>query len=617
VSEFPAASAKTHLGRYELVAKLAAGGMGEIFLARLEGAAGFEKLFVLKRILPHLAGDVRFRTMLADEARITSRLSHPHICQVYELGETEGELYIVMEYLEGATLLPLLRHAARHQRPFELGMVACIIQQICDALHYAHELRDRDGSILQIVHRDVTPSNIFITENGIAKILDFGIAKAKNISSNTQTGTLKGKYAYMAPEQARGSEIDRRVDIFAVGVVLFEMLALRRLFQRRTDYLTLQAVMEHPIPDVRRVRADLPEPLLAALGRALQRNRDDRFDTARQLGAAVVDAIATKHRVWTTSDLSDQLEFRFADEIQRRGAAVLAAVSRPALAVVRSGMPVLAEFAAPKGNEYGDDSDGDHGDSDAELPAMESEVNGAAAYRAQTRTDHAIAVGTAELSATKIEPSLVDVANRRAPESVPAEPRSWLWPLFAIAVLSLAAAVLVVLWRNGQRRPTVLLVSESVSGAATPRSVDGSAPGVVSPDDTAQSDRPGSPDGGADHDAGVATPQGGPPPAAAAKSTPRRDSNALLRAQIGALRPQLVRCLGEHAGSISAALEGAAVVQINARGRVDAVEIKPPAIAATPLGACIRTIFSEQRFAAQRESLEITVPFSAKPRISP
>lgn len=325
----PSVNFKSHLGRYELLAKMASGGMGEIFLARLEGAAGFEKLYVVKRILPHLADDLRFRGMLIDEARIASKLSHPNICQVYELGETDGELYIAMEYLEGVTLLPLLRHAVQNQRPLELGLVACVIQQICEALHYAHELRDRAGTPLNIVHRDVTPSNIFVTESGQAKVLDFGIAKARTISSNTQTGTIKGKHAYMAPEQLRGAALDRRVDVFAVGILLFEMLALRRLFQRRTDYLTLQAVMEEAIPDVRLFRGDLPPALVATLGRALQRERDLRFETVRQLGAAVVDAIASVERVWTPSELGDQLSERFGADLRRRNAGILSAISKP------------------------------------------------------------------------------------------------------------------------------------------------------------------------------------------------------------------------------------------------------------------------------------------------
>src|SRR5258705_6318410 len=166
------APSPARLGRYELLARLATGGMGEIFLARLEGAAGFEKLFVVKRILPHLADDARFRSMLIAEARVASKMSHGNICQVYELDETDGQLYMVMEYGEGVTLLPLLRRASKQNAPLDVGFIAGLMQQTCEALHYAHELHDRNGDPMGIVHRDVTPANVFLTESGVTKVLD-------------------------------------------------------------------------------------------------------------------------------------------------------------------------------------------------------------------------------------------------------------------------------------------------------------------------------------------------------------------------------------------------------------------------------------------------------------
>src|SRR5262245_10045521 len=326
----PGARAPTRLGRYELLARLATGGMGEIFLARLEGAAGFEKLYVVKRVLPHLADDARFRGMLIAEARIASKMAHANICQVYELGETDGQLYIVMEYIEGITLLPLLRKASKEQLHLEFGLIAGIVQQTCDALHYAHELRERSGEYMGIVHRDVTPSNVFLTDSGVAKVLDFGIAKVKDASAQTQTGTVKGKYAYMAPEQLRGSTIDRRADVFAVGVVIYEMLALRRLFQRKTDYLTFRAVMEQPIPDLRRYRPDLPDALAEVVSRALDRDPDGRFTTARLLGGAVLDALGT--RPWSQGELGDYVRTTFADEIGRRRAQTTSVIEQTATA---------------------------------------------------------------------------------------------------------------------------------------------------------------------------------------------------------------------------------------------------------------------------------------------
>ena len=299
--------APARLGRYELIARIATGGMGEIFLARLEGAAGFEKLYVVKRILPHLADDARFREMLIAEARIASLLSHPNICQVYELGETEGQLFIVMEYLEGVTLLPILRRASKEAAPLEAGFVAGVVQQAADALHYAHELRDRNGEDMGIVHRDVTPSNIFVTATGVVKLLDFGIAKVKDASAHTKTGTVKGKYAYMAPEQLKGGAIDRRADVFGLGVVIYEMLALRRLFQRKTDYLTFRAVMEQPITDVRRYRVDLPDPAAAPWRVHSSASRASLRECAR-VRLAFVEALGV--RPWSHSELADHVQAR-------------------------------------------------------------------------------------------------------------------------------------------------------------------------------------------------------------------------------------------------------------------------------------------------------------------
>ncbi|HEY4056006.1 MAG TPA: serine/threonine-protein kinase [Kofleriaceae bacterium] len=337
-------AAREHLGRYELLARLATGGMGEVFLARLEGAEGFEKLYAVKRVLPHLANDERFRKMMISEAQIASRMAHPNICQVYELGETNGQLYIVMEYLEGVTLLSLLRKASREKTPLELGFVSAVIGQVCDALQYAHDLKDRDKSSLGLVHRDVTPANVFVCESGVCKVLDFGIAKVKD-SANTQTDSVKGKFAYMAPEQLQGKKLTRRVDVFALGVVAFEALALRRLFQRKTDYLTFQAVMEQPIADVRRYRTDLPASLVNGLSKALERRASDRWNTVREMREAMFAGV----QPWSHDQIGTLIRERFASEINSTHRGV-------ATALMRKGPPA-DEPIVPHGPDDDEDND--------------------------------------------------------------------------------------------------------------------------------------------------------------------------------------------------------------------------------------------------------------------
>jgi serine/threonine-protein kinase len=316
----------TKLGRYELLARIATGGMGEIFLARMAGAAGFEKLCVIKRILPHLADDGRFRSMLIGEARIASSMSHANICHVYALEETDHQLYMVMEYLEGATLLQLLRLASRRRQQLAFGFIAGVIQQACEGLHYAHELQGRGGESLGVVHRDVTPSNLFLTETGVVKLVDFGIAKVHD-AAHTEVGEVKGKYAYMAPEQLRSQAVDRRADVFSLAVVAYEMLTCRRLFQRKTDYLTFRALLDQPLPDLREHRADAPPAVSAVLQRALERDPDARCATVRELGVELLDALAV--RPWTQREISDLVRTEFAHELRVHNAEVSKVLRRP------------------------------------------------------------------------------------------------------------------------------------------------------------------------------------------------------------------------------------------------------------------------------------------------
>ena len=314
-------------GQYTLLCRLATGGMGELFVARRTAAGGFEKLVVIKRLLPHLAEDSHFVAMLLDEARVAARLSHANVCQVYDLGEVDGHYYIAMEHLEGVPASLILRRASRAGHRLELGLATAILRQAADGLDHAHELCDRDGRSVGLVHRDVSPSNLFVTASGVVKVLDFGVAKSQDALARTHTGALKGKYAYMSPEQVLGEPIDRRSDVWALGIVLFELLTAQRLFWRDSEYKMFQAIVDEPIPSLMDRWPGLPAPVAKVAERALSRDVSERFATAREMGEALEEAMTGAGGIWKPSHVADYVAEHFGALLQERRDEVQAALS--------------------------------------------------------------------------------------------------------------------------------------------------------------------------------------------------------------------------------------------------------------------------------------------------
>jgi serine/threonine protein kinase len=315
-------------GSYQLLAKLATGGMAEIFLARPTGASERD-VMVLKRILPHLAEDEHFVTMFRDEADLASKLIHKNVCQVHAFGEYAGTWFISMEYLHGVPLSRMMTRLSKAGKMLDFRVVAGIIVQACEGLHAAHEARGPDGQLMNVVHRDVSPPNMMVCADGLVKLLDFGIAKARGANSRTRTGTVKGKNAYMSPEQILGKPLDRRSDVFALAVVMYEMLAIRRLFHRDSDFLTFKAITEEPIPEIRERRPDLPPGMRAALLQAMARDPNGRFDTAMAFGNAIRNSVATLGGPAAPQDLSRLLSTDFAEEMAARDE-ILKAADEPA-----------------------------------------------------------------------------------------------------------------------------------------------------------------------------------------------------------------------------------------------------------------------------------------------
>ncbi len=301
-------------GNYQLVKKLATGGMAEVWLAKQTGIEGFNRHVVVKRILPHLAEDPEFVQMFLNEAKIASRFNHPNIAQIYDLGETGGQYFIAMEFIHGEDLGRVMRRAwstgqwiARH---ISLRMMA----DCCQGLHYAHTRLDERGQPLRVVHRDISPQNILVSFDGAVKVVDFGIAKASDQVSNTKSGAIKGKFAYMAPEQAAGKPLDARSDLFALGLVLYELVTGVRPLKRDSELATLQAALECKIDPPSAV-AEVPHELDDIVMRALAKAPDDRYADAREMQRALEQFLLTSKELATSAEVSDLMAALFADRL--------------------------------------------------------------------------------------------------------------------------------------------------------------------------------------------------------------------------------------------------------------------------------------------------------------
>ena len=304
-------------GRFALLGRIAFGGMAEIFLARDENPrTRAMRHIVIKRVLPHVADDQNFVQMFLDEARLAIRLQHPNICHIYEFGETDGSYFIAMEWVNGVPLGKLLRKA-RDNGGMPFSIAARVIAQIGEALHYAHRARDDQGNPLGIVHRDVSLQNIMVSYEGTVKLLDFGVAKASSHSTKTSAGVVKGKLSYMAPEQARGEEVDLRADVFALGICLYEALTCRALYHRTTEYETLRAIIDGPVPSSRVIDPSIPVALDEIVQKALQKNRNDRFADAGEMQNALERYLAENREVVNSGHVGEFVRKLYADEIVR------------------------------------------------------------------------------------------------------------------------------------------------------------------------------------------------------------------------------------------------------------------------------------------------------------
>ena len=345
------------LGSYEILRQLARGGMAELFLARTVGPEGFEKLVVLKKILPKFAESSKFVRLFLDEARLAAALDHPHIAHVYDLGKLETSYFFTMEYVHGQDLHAVVKRAGRLGKRIPIAHAVQLAHAVASALHYAHDRRGHDGALLGIVHRDVSPSNVLVSYDGAIKLVDFGVAKATTSSVKTRTGTLKGKISYMSPEQAKGSPIDRRSDVFALGTVLWELVTSQRLFKADNDLATIQKIIHSEAEPPTQLRPDCPPELETIVLKALAVDASERYQTAEDLQLDL-EELAREHKlVQSTVALRAFMHELFADEIAAWQAAQASGVTltdHVAAAPSAPGTPA-SDVAAYDEDEFEDD----------------------------------------------------------------------------------------------------------------------------------------------------------------------------------------------------------------------------------------------------------------------
>ncbi|MGZ3446971.1 MAG: serine/threonine protein kinase, partial [Myxococcaceae bacterium] len=309
-------------GRYLLLDRINIGGMAEVWRGKVFGAGGFERLVAIKRILPNIAEDEEFISMFQDEAKISVQLTHANICQIYELNRLGPSLFIAMEYVPGKDLRSIFERARKKGEPPPVPLVCYVIGKLCEGLDYAHRKKDPSSRDLNVVHRDVSPQNVLISFEGEVKVIDFGIAKAAGKVTKTQAGILKGKFGYMSPEQIRGLPLDRRSDVFSIGVCLYELLTGERLFVGESDFQVLEKVRKAEVLPPSTYNRKIPEALERIVLKALAKDPQDRFQYGSELADELQRFLITSDSIFSRKDLMQYMKSTFAEEVERERARI-------------------------------------------------------------------------------------------------------------------------------------------------------------------------------------------------------------------------------------------------------------------------------------------------------
>jgi serine/threonine-protein kinase len=487
MSSIPPSSPLTpgfRLERYELICPIAEGGMASVWVARQTGRHGFKKLVAVKTILPKHAADPRFQRMFQDEARIASRIEHVNVAQILDVGEQHDVTYLVMEYVDGDALSRLDRTLEKAGARIPLGVILRIMADVCGGLHAAHELRDDTGQPLGVVHRDVSPQNVLVSTVGVAKLIDFGIAKARDrLANETRADQLKGKVAYMAPEQALGGAIDRRADVWAVGAVIYDLLTGKPPLEGANDVQRLFTLASGRPPEP--LPTTVPAPVAAIVSRALSHRADERFATAAEMQQALERAMVEVGASTTATAVAEFLHKHGGERAQKRKESIAlglkAADEREKIAAI---MKANADGSGPSSTSSGE-------------PRPLSPI---------TEAGEKSAPGTLGLATITM--------------SLPIHPRR-----ISFAVLGVAAGLVIgiggmSLMRGGNGRPAVS-ASSSVAASNEPISAAPPSASAVAPSSALVEERSAAPAAPQTSASSSASPSPSPRPRAAPRARPK------------------------------------------------------------------------------------------------
>ncbi len=466
-------------GPYMLLERIAVGGMAEVWKARRSGVEGFEKTLAIKRILPHLTENSAFVTMFVDEAKLAALLSHPNIIHIYDLGRLGSDYYIAMEYVEGHNLREILTIARERDVGVPVGLGLLIGARLASALEHAHHKRGADGRELGLVHRDVSPQNVLISNDGEIKLCDFGIVKAVSKASHTQMGALKGKLQYMSPEQAWGRPVDGRSDLFSLGALLFETLTGQRLFPGDNEVVILDAVRDGRVTSVRDLDPSIPEAVDEVVGKALAKNPDDRYTTAGEMQQAIENLLYELKPTPSQSELGSWMRRLFAGELV--GAPSGPPVRPSAAARLDEARPVLTPSPAP--------SPFDPPRGSAPRPAPHG-VPGPDAEPAPTMRLPQVAAAPSTGKGPMVVEAMAAPPNVTADLGDPARRSDNRLPLILAAALALLLIAVGLYWTLGRKSGEEVTPAETAPPATETAPAEGTATPAVPGDGTSPATEP-------------------------------------------------------------------------------------------------------------------------------